>query len=126
MDGNGSGLTERISVESSDLSWHVLEMRCAGEHNYSACVMPWGSGADVCANSGPFHQRKGRSVDVAPGSGADVCANSGPFNRERVAFRHHGACVCAIPACLWVLPSPLRWALVARGGLQSASEMDLF
>ena len=44
-----------------------------------------GSGADVCAYSGPFRQKKSRIVDVAPGSGADVCANSGPFNRERVA-----------------------------------------
>ena len=76
-------------------------MRCAGEHDYSACGMPRGSDADVCANSSPVCQRKGRSVDVAQISGADVCDNSGPFNRERVALRHDGACVCAILACLW-------------------------
>ena len=54
MDGNGFDLTERISVGESDLSWHVLGKALRWGAQLRRGGMPWGSGADVCANSGPF------------------------------------------------------------------------
>ena len=172
MDENGFDPTKWIPVESSDLSWHILgevkilahsanrarefndvEMSVTSFKDEPLFPVGWMRVSFVGCTEGITSEAPcvwNPNIDVALSSGADVCANSGPFARERVTFRHNGACVCAIPACLLWLPLPLGWAwvygvsctspvrvicsdsvsspmgVVARCGLQSAREGDLF
>ena len=101
MDGNGFDLTERISVAIVRLVVARVGKCAALGSTITARV---GCPGALVRTSVPipvrFARERGRIVDVALGSGADVCANSGPFRQRNESHRRFGtglSCRAPVP-----------------------------